>query len=147
MRETKDFHRLFHDVQMNRVFSDSKTFADAIPKRSKDSIAMDYFKQLESPEFDMNLFLKDNFYIPREESKDSHSYGTTKEFCKEMWSLLKRKPHDEKDALSSKLSLSHDYIVPGGRFDEIYYWDSYFTCLGLIQSGEYDLVLSMIDNF
>lgn len=32
---------------------------------------------------------------------------------------------------SSLLPLPHDYVVPGGRFSELYYWDSYFTMLGL----------------
>ena len=39
------------------------------------------------------------------------------------------------------------YIVPGGRFNEIYYWDSYFTMLGLEESGRHDLTISMLDNF
>jgi alpha,alpha-trehalase len=38
-------------------------------------------------------------------------------------------------------------VVPGGRFREIYYWDSYFTMLGLIRHGRTDLVRSMLDNF
>ena len=38
-------------------------------------------------------------------------------------------------------------MVPGGRFNEIYYWDSYFTMLGLEESGRHDLTVSMLDNF
>ena len=37
--------------------------------------------------------------------------------------------------------------MPGGRFTEIYYWDSYFTMLGLEQSGRRDLALDMVRNF
>ena len=37
--------------------------------------------------------------------------------------------------------------MPGGRFTEIYYWDSYFTMLGLEQSGRRDLALDMVHNF
>ncbi len=37
--------------------------------------------------------------------------------------------------------------MPGGRFNEIYYWDSYFTMLGLEDSGRHDLTTSMLDNF
>jgi alpha,alpha-trehalase len=39
------------------------------------------------------------------------------------------------------------YVVPGGRFREIYYWDSYFTMLGLEQSGRHDLAADMVRNF
>src|SRR5207253_3481066 len=48
---------------------------------------------------------------------------------------------------SSDLPLPNPYVVPGGRFREVYYWDSYFTMLGLIESGRTDLVKSMLDNF
>jgi alpha,alpha-trehalase len=37
--------------------------------------------------------------------------------------------------------------VPGGRFREIYYWDSYFTMLGLAESGRQDLLTDMVENF
>ena len=38
------------------------------------------------------------------------------------------------------------YVVPGGRFNELYYWDSYFIVLGLLQDGRYDLARGMADN-
>ncbi len=37
--------------------------------------------------------------------------------------------------------------MPGGRFNEIYYWDSYFTMQGLEESGRHDLTMDMIANF
>jgi alpha,alpha-trehalase len=43
--------------------------------------------------------------------------------------------------------LPNPYVVPGGRFREVYYWDSYFTMLGLVESGRTDLVRNMLDNF
>jgi alpha,alpha-trehalase len=39
------------------------------------------------------------------------------------------------------------YVVPGGRFNELYYWDSYFIVLGLLQDGRTDLARGMTDNF
>ena len=41
-------------------------------------------------------------------------------------------------AYGSLLPLPEPYVVPGGRFREIYYWDSYFTLLGLMQSGRHE---------
>jgi len=38
------------------------------------------------------------------------------------------------------------YVVPGGRFNELYCWDSYFIVLGLLQDGRSDLARSMADN-
>jgi alpha,alpha-trehalase len=38
------------------------------------------------------------------------------------------------------------YVVPGGRFNELYYWDSYFMVLGLLQDGRPELARSTADN-
>jgi alpha,alpha-trehalase len=39
------------------------------------------------------------------------------------------------------------YVVPGGRFNELYCWDSYFITLGLLQDGRMNLARGMADNF
>lgn len=39
------------------------------------------------------------------------------------------------------------YVVPGGRFNEMYGWDSYFEALGLLVDGRVDLAKAMVDNF
>jgi alpha,alpha-trehalase len=38
------------------------------------------------------------------------------------------------------------YVVPGGRFNELYCWDSYFIVLGLLKDGRTDLARGMADN-
>ena len=45
------------------------------------------------------------------------------------------------------LYLPHPYVVPGGRFNEMYGWDSYFIIRGLIEDGELDLARGMVENF
>lgn len=45
------------------------------------------------------------------------------------------------------LYLPRPYVVPGGRFNEMYGWDSYFIQVGLLRDGEIDLAKDMIDNF
>jgi alpha,alpha-trehalase len=45
------------------------------------------------------------------------------------------------------LYLEHKYVVPGGRFNEMYGWDSYFIILGLLREGRVDLARGMVDNF
>jgi alpha,alpha-trehalase len=45
------------------------------------------------------------------------------------------------------LYLPHPYVVPGGRFNEMYGWDSYFIQLGLLGDGELELARNMTDNF
>lgn len=44
------------------------------------------------------------------------------------------------------LYLPHDYVVPGGRFNEMYGWDSYFIQLGLLRDGELRLAQSLVDQ-
>ena len=45
------------------------------------------------------------------------------------------------------LPLPYPYVVPGGRFREVYYWDAYFTMLGLEQSGQHRLAVDMLKDF
>ncbi len=45
------------------------------------------------------------------------------------------------------LYLEHKYVVPGGRFNEMYGWDSYFIILGLVRAGRIDLARGMVENF
>jgi alpha,alpha-trehalase len=45
------------------------------------------------------------------------------------------------------LYLPNKYVVPGGRFNEMYGWDSYFIVRGLLQSGRVELARGMVDNF
>ncbi len=45
------------------------------------------------------------------------------------------------------LYLEHKYVVPGGRFNEMYGWDSYFIVRGLVREGRIDLAKGMIENF
>jgi alpha,alpha-trehalase len=54
------------------------------------------------------------------------------------------------DALGGRqglLYLPHAYVVPGGRFNEMYGWDSYFIQVGLLRDGDIDLARDMADNF
>jgi len=45
------------------------------------------------------------------------------------------------------LYLENPYVVPGGRFNEMYGWDSYFIIRGLLDDGRLDLARGMVDNF
>jgi alpha,alpha-trehalase len=48
---------------------------------------------------------------------------------------------------SGVLYLPNKYVVPGGRFNEMYGWDSYFIIRGLLAAGRVDLARGMVDNF
>ena len=140
--------RLFHEVQARRLFGDSKVFVDAIPKRSAAGI-LDAFDRLAlDHDAALRAFVLENFTLPGNAGtapcRDA-SAGTLDECIANTWPRLERTPFAP-EALSSALPLAHPYLVPGGRFREIYYWDSYFTMLGLGRDRD-DLVEAMIDNF
>ncbi len=143
----KIYGQLFLDVQNGNVFPDSKTFVDCTPKRKVRDIMYDYGLAKGSG-LDLKKFVADNFNMPigppaydnimQEKDVAKH--------IKSLWSVLKRDADKSMEG-SSLLGLPNEYIVPGGRFREIYYWDSYFTMLGLKESGEEQMIESMIDNF
>ncbi|HSU14581.1 MAG TPA: alpha,alpha-trehalase TreA [Longimicrobium sp.] len=140
--------RLFHDVQTARVFPDSKTFVDARPLAPPAEIVRRYAAARDSAGFDLRAFVGRWFEAPRDASANVRSDGakSMEEHIRLLWPALTRQP-DRADARSSLIPLPNAYVVPGGRFREVYYWDSYFTMLGLVESGRMDLVRSMLDNF
>jgi alpha,alpha-trehalase len=142
------YGELFVDVQMQRVFPDSKTFVDAVAKDSPAVILERYREESRRPGFDLAAFVERNFTVSQPEDSGYRSIPG-QDVCSHidsLWSVLERSP-EEADPRSSLLPLPYPYVVPGGRFNEIYYWDSYFTMLGLEESGRYDMAQSMVRNF
>ena len=138
--------QLFHDVQMSGLFSDSKTFADAQPLFDLTAIMKQYEANKNTAAFKISEFVQQNFSIPSFEEIISNLPKTSvNEHIESLWPLLCKNPTQQDN--DSLLPLAHPYIVPGGRFREIYYWDSYFTALGLIESGRVDIATAMLENF
>ena len=144
----KIYGKLFSDVQMNRVFADGKTFVDCIPKRKPAEIVADYEAGKSAPGFDLKKFVLENFEVPGSptENYKTNSTEDVVTHIRNLWAVLKRTP-DKTVEGSSLLPLPFPYIVPGGRFREVYYWDSYFTMLGLKESGETEMIDNMVRNF
>ncbi|MGO4913490.1 alpha,alpha-trehalase TreF [Leeuwenhoekiella sp. W20_SRS_FM14] len=138
---------LLIDVQTNRVFPDGKTFVDCEPKFPSDSILANYKRLKDLPDFDLKAFVLENFTLPEISTStfESDTTRTTAEHINALWPYLKR----DADAVEngSRISLPKAYIVPGGRFQEVYYWDSYFILLGLKDAGEVELIENILDNF
>lgn len=137
---------LFKEVQLRAVFPDSKTFPDCIPLHSTEIILQAYQNEKNQPNFNLKAFVMQHFKLPPEPATDFKS-DTTKPVqahINTLWPVLTRQPVPEE---SSLIPLPHAYVVPGGRFREVYYWDSYFTMLGLQVAGETQLIQNMVDNF
>jgi alpha,alpha-trehalase len=138
---------LFTAVQSAKLFPDQKTFADAVPRSDPLMILADYRMQRNQSGFDLRHFVEVNFVLPKAGEKYvPPADQSLRQHIDGLWPVLTRtgKSTGEWDSL---LTLPKPYVVPGGRFREVYYWDSYFTMLGLAESGNWDKVQDMVDNF
>jgi len=139
---------MFGEIQMMKIFPDSKTFADATAKEDVDKIILEFRKRKNDSDFDAKAFVEEFWDIP-EPFTSGFVTDTTKnltEHINSLWPVLTRSG-DKYVKGSTLIPLPKPYIVPGGRFREIYYWDSYFTMLGLKESGRDDMIKNMLDNF
>jgi alpha,alpha-trehalase len=144
----RDLGPLFERAQLGGIFDDSKTFVDARPESAPSAIERAYTDSVRAPGFDLAAFVRGHFDLPQPVGEDFHSdmRQSMEDHIRALWPVLTRRA-DTANSRSSLIPLPFPYVVPGGRFREVYYWDSYFTMLGLVQSGRVDLVRSMLDNF
>lgn len=145
-KEIFEMGELFERVQMSQVFADGKTFPDCLPKMKTEQVTKAYNEQKDKAGFDLKAFVHTYFDEPPVFAADyvSDAGKPVQEHIEQLWNVLTRQPDNEK---SSLIPLPKPYIVPGGRFREIYYWDSYFTMLGLQISKRFDLIENMVENF
>lgn len=136
---------LFARVQDSAIFADGKMFVDAVPRRCGVAIMAD-FAGLASDDDALRGFVDANFTLPV--SVDPVAVGMPRQALREhiraMWPDLARDAVAAEPG-SSVLAIRHRHVVPGGRFRELYYWDSYFTMLGLIRDGERALAEGIVD--
>lgn len=142
------YAELFEAVQNDHVFADSKTFVDAVPRRDPARIMDEFRQKKRGKAFDLKGFVEASFALPscEEVERVSGAKRPVRQHIALLWDVLTRAA-DTDNPYSSLISLPHPYIVPGGRFREIYYWDSYFTMLGLADAGRHDAIADMVENF
>ena len=143
------FPGLFEAVQLGHVYPDNKTFVDAVAKEPPADVLRAYAQQKDTPGFDLKAFVAAHFTPPAAAGGQYHSEVAAglRHHLDTLWTVLQRQPDAGQQASSSLLPLPHPYIVPGGRFREVYYWDSYFTMLGLAESHRTSVMRNMVDNF
>lgn len=139
---------LFVDVQVQGLFEDSKTFVDLVPKDSYYALNKKYENERKDENFDLKAFVTENFSDKSTATLtfETDTTRTMYEHISSIWDKLTRGP-DSVVPFSSRISLPYEYIVPGGRFKEIYYWDSYFTIEGLLVDNQEQIAKNMVDNF
>lgn len=142
------FEDLFAAVQMAHLYPDGKFFVDATPKESPAKIMASYHENKPADDAALRRFVEAHFVLPQAAATppSTPQQVALSEHIDKLWDVLTRNT-PKAPAHSSLLTLPKPYVVPGGRFREMYYWDSYFTMLGLAESGRSDLLKDMIDDF
>lgn len=137
---------LFSDVQNTRVYGDGKTFVDLVPRRRMKSIQQEYLLAKQDPQFDLRDFVSRHFYEFGGEKAAYHTDTsmTPRQHIAELWHVLERKNRRDRGSL---IALPNAYVVPGGRFSEQFYWDSYFIMVGLAVDGRWDMIEGMMKNY
>jgi alpha,alpha-trehalase len=141
------FGPLYIQVQMDALFPDGKAFADAIPKTAPPAILRRYRAAHPRSRAALLKFVDGTFSFPAEaHTPPAQRDRSLEAHIARLWPLLTRDPAVP-PPYSSLLYVPKPYVVPGGRFREFYYWDSYFTMLGLIPDGHLDTARDLVDDF
>uniref|UniRef100_A0A183TZD7 Trehalase n=1 Tax=Toxocara canis TaxID=6265 RepID=A0A183TZD7_TOXCA len=160
---------LLDAVQKARLFQDCKHFVDMPLKADAESTLRAWQTLLSSGQIDeasLRQFVatyfdepggelddfRPNDFDPECKKFDAISCPLYRQWAKELhrkWPTLCRKVSDRVLADPNRFSLialPKPFVVPGGRFREMYYWDSFFTIKGLLASGMHETVRGMIEN-
>ncbi len=140
------FDELFRDIQTAEIFNDNKIFIDLIPKKSPLLIMRAYRLERKRPDFDLADFVGRHFYnLEKHHGRTQTTPNTDVEtYITELWQELTVTNRRNRGSL---LALPYEYVVPGGRFQEQFYWDTYFIMLGLAHEKQWSLVEGMIKNY
>lgn len=137
---------LFRAVQLNNIHGDGKTFVDLVPNADLRKIVKAYGREAIEPGFNLQVFISQHFKEYRAATEQAAEIDTSdpEKYIRGLWRTLTRRADK---VAGSLIPLPHPYVVPGGRFQEQFYWDSYFVMLGLEASGCHDLTDGIMSNF
>eukprot|EP00090_Calanus_glacialis_P007349 TRINITY_DN15795_c0_g1_i1.p1 TRINITY_DN15795_c0_g1~~TRINITY_DN15795_c0_g1_i1.p1 ORF type:complete len:576 (-),score=166.82 TRINITY_DN15795_c0_g1_i1:129-1856(-) len=158
---------LLHEIQLAKIFKDSKTFVDMPMKSNTEQVLAAFDKLSDYSKSTLVTFVKTNFdvegtemeeVLPSDWKKDpkfienieDENFKNLAVEMNEIWKNLTKKitkSQMEIEEKSSLIYLEHPFVVPGGRFREVYYWDSYWTIKGLLLSEMFNTTKGMIQNF
>lgn len=166
--------RILDTVQRSGIFPDSKTFVDMNLKHTAEETIESFDRFMAENEDnptkdDLKQWVTENFEEPEVESFlvdwDPEDYKEVPAFINKLeektlkhiaaevnllWNILGRRcsPSLKEDPEKSTLSyLPHGFIIPGGRFREIYYWDTYWIIRGLLHCNMTETAKGIIRNF
>jgi alpha,alpha-trehalase len=140
---------LFQRIALSGLV-DPKDWVDAEPKAPADMINAAFERKRPATQAELSAFVETYFDLP-DSAPDAAPAPivpeglSLSEHIEALWPHLTRQA-DAASGQGSLIPLPEPYIVPGGRFREVYYWDSYFTMTGLGPEHE-AIKRSMVENF
>ncbi|KIJ59066.1 glycoside hydrolase family 37 protein [Hydnomerulius pinastri MD-312] len=165
---------LLQTVNLANIYSDSKTFVDKPTSKSSQQVLSDFasFNLATVTEGDIVNFVENDFsgeglelegaalpeFTPNPAFLNNVTDPLLKGFAQTVhgyWTQLARTTNQSAlcdeypggKCESTLIPLNHTFVVPGGRFREQYYWDSYWIIQGLLKSELYDTVNQTLQNF
>ncbi|CAH2235149.1 jg16140 [Pararge aegeria aegeria] len=162
--------KLLHAVQLSGIFEDSKTFVDLELKNDANTTLAAFDDLLNKTnnnptkpqieEFVDEHFSSvgelDNWTPPDYNAHPAFLAGIRDERFRDfgkavndIWPILGRKVKSivfEQPDRFSLIPVHNGFIIPGGRFTELYYWDTYWIIEGLLVSGMHETVKGVIKN-
>ncbi|MBY6006677.1 trehalase [Salipiger bermudensis] len=139
---------LFVDLHCSGLWVDEKAISDSILRAPAEEICAAYDTARAAGHVDLQAFY-DHWFAPGQSPGDAYHTNPEHDALQHLeavWPHLTQ-PADDTSERSTRFPLPNRYVIAGGRFHEAYYWDSYFTQLGLLRSGRTGLVRDMLDNF
>ena len=127
---------LFVDLHCSGLWVDVKAISDSILRAPAEEICAAYDKARSEGHVDLQAFY-DHWFAPAQSPGDAYQTNPdhdARQHLEAVWPHLTC-PADDGHERSTRFPLPHPYVIAGGRFGEAYYWDSYFTQLGLLRSG------------
>ena len=145
------FPGLFERVSEAKIFEDPKEWVDVTFEEEPKVILEAYEKENPDTRDALKKFVQKYFSRPTQLKADGNSQSLTKpqsltDHIDTLWGQFRRGAHTTSNIRSSVIELPHDYIVAGGRFDEMYYWDGYFAMLGFVDKDP-SMIENMANNF
>ncbi|CAH1110056.1 unnamed protein product [Psylliodes chrysocephalus] len=162
---------LLDTIQRAKIFNDSKSFVD-LAQRKSPSVTLKHFESLmeetgNHPSYaQVKSFIDNNFefqgelvpWTPTDYTENPQfltkiKNTTVADFAKKLntvWLTLARKVNTSVYKFPDRHSiiyLPEGFVIPGGRFKEVYYWDTYWIIKGLLISGMTDTARGMLNNF
>ncbi|XP_014216724.1 trehalase-like [Copidosoma floridanum] len=162
---------LLKRVQLANLTRDSKAFVDLYQKQDEE-VTLANFKMLMQKTNDnpsreeLRKFVNDHFedvnelqnatladwreHVSLMKRVRDPNYKRWVYDLNQIWKMLARKMTDDvrnRPRRHSLIYVDHPFIIPGGRFKEFYYWDSYWVIEGLLLSDMYQTSRGMIENF